>query len=271
MTEAAAVDDGESLAFMFTGGEPFLDFDFLRELVTHGAGLGGKVSCVTNAYWAHTDAGTAEKLTVLRDAGLTALAVSVSRFHRLYVPLHRASRALRIARELGIRTELKGVVTKQEMAEHGMLEEWKNSLDADVIHIFPVLPSLREGGVLPEDEYYREPGIPSDPCPGEVLTIYYDGVARSCCFPAPTDQFLTIGHVGSQPLTDVIRQMRESTTQRILRERGPIHFANAAVAAGLGHRLRSSYAGVCDLCTHIREDAGLRRVAESVVQVESST
>jgi hypothetical protein len=264
MNEAAAMDDGAPLNFLLTGGEPFLDFDFLLQVVTHGAKLGGNVSCVTNAYWARTDELAMEKLTVLRDAGLTALAVSVSRFHQRYVPLHRARRALEIAKALGIRTELKGAVTNSDLGEAGALQEWKRVLDADTISIFPVLPSLREGAALPEEEYYREPGLPQGTCPAEVITVYVSGVAKSCCFPASADEFLTIGDAKSQSLAQIGSRLRESRAQQILREQGPIYFAKAAIQAGAGHRLRTSYAGPCDLCEHIRTDAELRQVARTV-------
>jgi hypothetical protein len=266
---AAAIGEGESLNFLLTGGEPFLDFEFLLEVVSHGAKLGGYVNCVTNAYWAKTDEVATEMLSRLHDAGLSALAVSVSRFHQQYVPLHRARRALQVAASLGMQTELKGVVTNEDLEPGGTLHEWKSSLDADTINIFPVLPSLRDGAALPEGAYYRVPGLPSEPCPGEVLTLYYNGIARSCCFPPSTDRFLTIGDARSQPIADLLSRLRDGARQRILREHGPIHFAKAAMDAGLGDRLRDSYAGPCDLCEHIRNDPALRRVAETVSAIET--
>src|SRR4051812_7226471 len=87
MDETAAIDDGHDLFFHITGGEPFLDFELLREIVEHGSQLGGSVSCVTNAYWARTSEIAARKLEPLRDAGLDVLSVSTSRFHQRFVPL----------------------------------------------------------------------------------------------------------------------------------------------------------------------------------------
>jgi organic radical activating enzyme len=264
MNEAAAIDDGAPLYFLLTGGEPFLDFDLLVEVVAHGASLGGQVSCVTNAFWARTDELAKEKLSVMRDAGLTALAVSVSRFHQRFVPLHRVRRALEAAGELGIRTELKGAITNSDMKPHGALQQWKSVLDADRINIFPVLPYLRESAALPEDEYYRVRGLPTQACPGEVVTVGFDQVARSCCSPGSADDFLSIGDASAVPLAQINRRLGESGKQRILREHGPIYFANAAIGAGLGSRLRDAYAGPCDLCCHIRSDSELCRIAEAV-------
>lgn len=264
MDEAAAIEDSQPLAFDLTGGEPFLDFDRLVEVVGYGAKLGAEVSCVTNAYWARTAEAAEEKLNKLFAVGLTSLAVSVSRFHQQYVPLYRVQIALQTAAQIGLPTELKGAVTVGDLEADGELEYWKDFLDADKINIFPVLPSLRSGARLPEGEYYREPGLPTQTCPGEVVCIYVDGVARSCCGPGVSGSFLALGHTADTSIEEIHRRFLVRGKQRILRERGPVYFAERAIAAGLGDRLRDAYAGPCDLCGHISSDTELRAIADLV-------
>lgn len=271
MDEAAAIDDGEPLQFDLTGGEPFLDFELLTAIVAHGSRLGGTVSCVTNAFWARTPAITHSKLATLREAGLTGLAVSVSRFHQQFVPLQRARHALAIAAELGIETELKGAVTLRDLDVDGVRSEWQQTLSADLINIFPVLSQLRPGVTLPEDEYYREEGLPHHPCPGSAVRVDFNGTATSCCAPGSNESFLVIGDAHSMSLREIHRNFKERVKQKLLREVGPIHFARGAVAAGLGHHLRPRYAGPCDLCLHIRTDPELRRVAEQMCTAEEET
>jgi hypothetical protein len=264
MTEAAAIDDGTPLEFDITGGEPFVHFQLLLDVVTYGAELGAKVSCVTNGYWAKSPEVTTDKLLQLKQAGLDSLAVSVSRFHQRFVDLECAGRALEVAARLGIKTELKGAVTLTDIAPGGVLDQWKRTLDADMINIFPVLPQLRESAELPESEYYREPGLPEQKCPGAALRIDFNGVATSCCAPGSNESFLEVGNARSMSLADLYLRFRHNKRQSILREVGPIQFARAAIEAGFGERLRPSYAGPCDLCLHLRTDPDLRRIAENV-------
>jgi hypothetical protein len=264
MNEAAAIDDKQPLYFDFTGGEPFLDFALLVAVVAHGAQLGAEVSCVTNAFWARTDDVAASKLAILRRCGLTLLGVSVSRFHGSFVPLHRAERALRIAKRLGISTELKAAVIRGDLDPQGLVSQWKSQLDAEWVNMFPVLPHLRHGAVLPEDEYYREPGLPAHKCPGEVLSVDFNGIARSCCSPGKEESFLVVGDTKLLPLATIHKRFQQAGKQRILREKGPIAFARGALAAGLGDHLRKDYAGPCDLCLQIRTDSQLRQVAEKM-------
>jgi MoaA/NifB/PqqE/SkfB family radical SAM enzyme len=262
MNETAAIDDGRPLEFHITGGEPFLDFDLLVAIVAHGTGLGGLVTCLTNAFWARSTESAREKLTQLRDAGLDLLGISVSRFHERYVPLSRVRLALEVAASVGVRTQLQGSVTASDFEPGAALSRWKHSLRADHVAIFPVIPCLREGAHLPDDEYCRQEGLPTHACPDEQVCIEADGTAFSCCGQKRSTGFLAIGNIREQSLATVHQRFKRAGRQRILRDHGPIAFARGAIAAGLGHLLRESYAGPCDLCVHIASDPQLRAIAE---------
>jgi MoaA/NifB/PqqE/SkfB family radical SAM enzyme len=264
MDEAAAIDDGQPLCFDITGGEPFLQFDRLVTIVAHGASLGAEMTCMTNAFWARNDEIATRKLTVLKECGLRSIGVSASRFHEEFVSLHRVERALRIAMQLGITTELKLAVTTQDLRPRGRASRWKGQISADWINMFPVLPHLRDEEVLPEDEYYREVGLPPHKCPGDAVCVDFNGIARSCCSLGTENTFLKVGDIRQTPLKNIHRIFQEAGKQKILREDGPIGFARGAIVAGLGHLLRKAYAGPCDLCLHIRTDSQLRRVAEEM-------
>jgi len=264
MEEAAALDDGLPLIYLLTGGEPFSGFDRLLRVVQHGRALGGKVYCVSNAFWARSDSVAMTKLSTLVDAGLSGLSISVSRFHQAFIPLERPRRALRIAKQLGMFTELKGAVTQSEFASEGALQTWRSQMDADLVSIFPVLPYLRSGEKLEATEYVTAGGLPTGCCPAETLTIDFVGIARSCCSPGALDEFLMLGTLQESSLAEIELRFRTAGRQRVLRERGPLYFACGAISQGLGQRLRPNYADPCDLCIHIRSDPLLRGVAEEI-------
>jgi len=207
----------------------------------------------------------------LKKAGLTLLGVSVSRFHQQFVPLHRAQRALKIAGDLGISTELKAAVTRSDLEPRGLVSQWKGQLEAEWINMFPVLPHLRREVELPEAEYCREPGLPLHKCPAEEVAVDFNGIARSCCSLGEEDTFLIVGDANRQPLKAIYDTFQNAGKQTILRDAGPVAFAQGAIVAGLGHRLRKAYAGPCDLCIHIRTDPQLRRVAEEMAAVVQGT
>lgn len=261
MDEAAAIEDGKPLVFSLSGGEPFLNFDLLREIVAYGARLGGEVTCVTNGYWAASDEKARTLLATLRAAGLRRLGVSTSRFHQRYVKLARVQRALKIATDVGIDAVLKYATTRSDESEAAALEAWARSIGISRCEPFPVLPYLREGEELPQAEYRLEPGLPADTCPIPSLTLRETGTAYSCCAPGGFVDFLSLGNAVEEGLEPIYRRFLLNGRQKLLREKGPIQFARAIQARGLGHHLRKAYAGACDLCAHIASDPVLAEVA----------
>lgn len=269
MDEAAAIrlelGDAEPLHFSLSGGEVFLDFEQLLEVAAHGKQLGGTVSCVTNAYWATSDERARAMIRALKQAGLTQLAASTSRFHQRYVKLERVRRALLLAKEAGLRTCLKCAQTVSDKQD-GWAEAFAKSVAPDETEIFPIVPPLRDGGVLPDHEFIREKGLPKGRCPIPVITVREDGKAYTCCTPGGFEEFLSLGNVFEHSLEGTYRLFHLQGRQRILRFHGPAFFAKALVEKGKGHRLRSAYASVCDLCSHIASDPEMAAAATETAQ-----
>ncbi|MGC9201464.1 MAG: radical SAM protein [Thermoproteota archaeon] len=85
----------------FTGGEPFLNFDLLLDAVKIANELKVPSTFVeTNCFWCTDDEDTKEKLTVLKDAGLNGILISVNPFILECVPFERTKRAVEISRKV---------------------------------------------------------------------------------------------------------------------------------------------------------------------------
>ncbi len=252
--EAALVKDGRPLRVDFTGGELFLDFDLLLDLVSHAAALGAEVGCVSNGYWATSEDAAMDRVNRLKAAGLHTIAISTSRFHQAFVSLRRVKRAISAARAVGLWTELKVVVTADEDGDQGAAMEWINQIDSHLAHYAPLLPYLREGEQLCEQDYLGDEGLPACACPGHSLCIAEDGVAYTCGIAGSGTPFLALGDTKMLPIASLDRLMRRAGKQHLLLTQGPIHFARAVIAAGQGDRLRKRYSSVCDLCLHIAHD-----------------
>jgi len=261
MNEAAKrLPAGESLLFGVSGGEAFLDLEQLVEVIRHGVGLGATVTCVTNAYWATSDSKAQAIVARVREAGLTHLAASTSRYHQRFIPIERVKRALSAARAAGINTLLKIVYSGPDQKE-GLVQRWADFVGADALQAFPVVPYLRRGGELPLEHYVRTPGLPKGRCPSPALTVREDGAAFNCCTPGGFEALLQVGNVFDCSLDALVDRYHFDPVFQVLRERGPIHFARHAIRNGDGGRLRSAYADVCDLCAHVASDATLAKLA----------
>ncbi|MEW5759653.1 MAG: radical SAM protein [Candidatus Thermoplasmatota archaeon] len=85
-----------------TGGEPFMYYDRLLEIVKIAKDINpGSIWVLTNAYWAKSRENAREKLLKLRGAGLTHIMFSVDCFHQEYIPVECVSNALGAAKDVG--------------------------------------------------------------------------------------------------------------------------------------------------------------------------
>jgi organic radical activating enzyme len=263
MDQAAALRiAGDELLFCISGGEPFVDAAKLTRIVAHGAALGGRVTCTTNGYWASSDEKARLLLGALRQAGLDSLGVSTSRFHQQFIKLDRVRRALATAKELGIKTVLKWARIKDDSHE-ASFQSLAATTRPDSVESFPVVPYIRRGESLPEDEYIREPRLPEGTCPAATLTVREDGTVYTCCNPGGFARLLRVGNALDQGLASSYDRYLTQGTQQILRFHGPRYFAEKIREAGLGGSLRSAYADVCDLCGHIASNPKLTAVAKT--------
>lgn len=264
MDEAAALSQrgNEPLKFGITGGEPFLDFELLCQIVAHGKQLGAEMGCVSNAYWASSDEKAVQLLGRLQQDGLRVLSLSYSRFHQVYVKAQRVERALRIGSALGLQCDLKLIRSRSDAEDEDTLRDWALAAGAHRVEIFSVLPHLRAGAQLPEREYSRRLGLPAAPCPGTLTTVDWNGEAYMCAMPGAFSGYFSLGNVQRTALEQIQERSCLGGKPRILRSQGPIYFARDIQKQGLGHRLRPAYTSVCELCTHIGSDPELSGIAE---------
>jgi len=78
---------GVNASVHITGGEPFLYFDHLCELLNRAKqiGLSGPDSIETNGFWATNDKVITQRLKLLDDAGMSKLKISWDPFHAEFV------------------------------------------------------------------------------------------------------------------------------------------------------------------------------------------
>jgi len=86
----ALLREGGCQSVHIGGGEPFLDFNGLAELVHTVSKTGITVDYIeTNAYWATDERQIEKRLRVLARAGADTLCISIDPFHAEYVPVSR--------------------------------------------------------------------------------------------------------------------------------------------------------------------------------------
>jgi len=93
---------GDEARIHLTGGEPFLYWDRLVEILSEASKqkLGPVDMVETNGFWATSDAMTKDRLTTLIELGVRRLKISVDPFHQEYVDIEPVRRLARVARDV---------------------------------------------------------------------------------------------------------------------------------------------------------------------------
>jgi hypothetical protein len=86
---------------VFSGGECFLLGKDLVAAIEYASCLGLRTRCVTNGYWAKSLRHGRERLTALKNAGLSELNVSTGDYHQRWVPQESVVNAASLSAELG--------------------------------------------------------------------------------------------------------------------------------------------------------------------------
>jgi MoaA/NifB/PqqE/SkfB family radical SAM enzyme len=267
---------GDSAKIHITGGEPFLYWDRLVEILHEGKRqeLGPLDMVETNGFWAADEGIIKERLKILDGLGMHRLKISCDPFHQEYVDIEPVRRLADVARGL--------------LGEKRVLVRWEKYLDNPVemrrlsqdelnrqyraaVKDYPCRFTGRAAGKLAElvakdtveqisqanckEAFLGAKGVHIDPF-GNVFSGTCSGII--------------IGNINQNPLENIWKQFHPANSEfiNLLFNFGP--FGLLEKAAKLGYKKAKVYAGrpakhwagKCHLCTSIRQflfDNGLER------------
>lgn len=259
---------GDNAKIHITGGEPFLYWDRLLEILERGQKQKlGKVDLIeTNGFWATSEKIVRQRLKRLNELGMNRFKVSTDQFHQQYVDIEPVCRLADIANEmLGpervlVRWQkyLENPVDMKNLSPTELEQQYINAMKD-----YPCRFTGRAAGKLAEllasktiesiagmnckSDFLGAKGVHIDPF-GDVFSGTCSGII--------------VGNVHQMPLEDIWKQFdpRSSGLIGTLFEKGP--FGLLANAEKQGYQRAEFYAGKCHLCTSIRQyffDNGLEK------------
>lgn len=248
---------GSNARVHITGGEPFLFFDRVLEIVTEAkkAGLGNLDTIETNGQWAKDRKDITERLRLLKEAGMQRLKISWDAFHAQFVDIERVKLLAETAQEV--------------LGTKGVMVRWKKYLDSNIADIKS----------KDQDEVYLQ-AIQDYPCrftgraagrvAGLVTGKTIDQVARSTCRSAflsakgvHVDPYgnvfsglcsgIIVGNVSETSLADIWKCFDPQGCEFISDLFADSRHQLLDEAVALGYKVRPGYADKCHLCTDIRQ------------------
>lgn len=249
---------GKEARVHLTGGEPFLVFDRLAEIVqqAHKAGLTGLEYVETNASWANQTSDIQEKLRFLAENGMEKLKISCDPFHQEFVDIQKVIHLQTIAKTiLGpervmVRWQryLQNPVNFKAINDTEKQAIYRQALSDDPCRLTG-RAAFRLADLLPQrswTDYLHNPCSQSILGAKGVHIDPYGNVFSGQC------SGLVVGNLAKQQLDTLWRDFNplSSPPWKQLLTEGPAGLMGEALAQG--YIQRPGYASKCHLCTDLR-------------------
>jgi hypothetical protein len=246
------------------GGEPFLHFELLKQIMQNVKKLGvTRTWVITNGYWAKSKAIAEAKLIELKEAGLRSITFSVDGFHQEYIPFEKVRKGIEAAVSVGF-----GKVWIDSYFL-GQLDSnnFYNNLTRKALKSFETLDNVEinkrqtdfEGRAAELLTEYVEPKAetPAGKCPlpfwiggdlrnPEVVEIDHEGNVTLC-------PGICIGNTKRESLTRILQNYDYHAHPIIstIAEEGPIGLLGTARAKGF--KEKQKFVNECHLCYEMRK------------------
>jgi hypothetical protein len=264
---------GDDARIHITGGEPFLYWDHLQEILKEAKSerLGKADLIETNGFWATTDTIASQRLRRLDELGMHRLKISIDPFHQEYVDIEPARRLAQMAIE--ILGSDRVMVRWRKYLENPIEIKGLSPAERDQVYLsalrdYPCRFTGRAGGklaalaassmldepVLSRVEGNRASGIEhQENCRLDFLGakgVHIDPFGNVF---SGTCSGIIIGNVIATPLEDIWKQFTPARYETIdtLFNLGPAGLLEAAVKRSF--KEEKAYADKCHLCTQIRQ------------------
>jgi organic radical activating enzyme len=249
----------DSAKIHFTGGEPFLYFERLCEILRAGKKEGlGKIDLIeTNGYWAENEKIIKERLKMLDELGMVRFKISCDVFHQQYVDIEPVRRLAKAAIEILGRPRV--LIRWQKYLDNpvktgDITEDEKTQNYISALKQYPCRFTGRAAGTLAE----KVASVPTEKtcslnCKSDFLgakSVHVDPYGNIF---SGTCSGIIIGNVGDRPLDEIWEQFDPSNSEFVaaLFKSGPVGLLEQAQTNG--YKKADRYADKCHLCTSVRQ------------------
>jgi len=245
ITESADIPEIKNIAF--TGGEVFIFYDELKDLIALSSKMGKKTSLATNGFWAVDEDAAYSKMKDLKDRGLNHISLSYDRYHGEYVKADNIKNILRTSLDLEISVSISVVKLKDERVG-SLLDELGSDIYPASIKIGACMPVGEAKKSFSESSFDRTLKTRNARCPyGGSLSIMPDGKIYPCCSQVIRDTALLIGDFYKLSLSEALNKAKNNILLYFLRNR-PMSFFTEYTIAELGEEYPEKVVNPCELC-----------------------
>lgn len=242
-----------------TGGEPFLYFEELLNLLSEFKKMGMSVTFTSNGYWGSSYQNAFEKLDQLKKAGVTFFTLSVDDFHQKYVSYSAIRNIVEIAKKLNMKVIINTVSTKKSKRLKGVLELLQDSLMNCSLIELPCIPVGHAALRISEEDFIYREEIEEGRCESiNFFTIMSNGDVYPCCSEAGMTPATCMGNIYQNSVEQLLKNFYNNTICCLLADKGPAHIYNTFLDSSDKAKLRNKFVNACDMCHLILEKEDIR-------------
>jgi len=237
-----------------SGGEPFLAFEELCDLVKYSSLLGIKSTAYTNAFWAPSMGSARDHLLPLHENGLNCLHLSLDCFHEKEgIPFQNLINIASVAHDIGLKVILNIVQTKNREIDYDFIKRTFGKYAINLEYSFA--KSVGRATKLPGDTFIKESGDnlkkgcryyanPLISAKGEVFAC------GGAYLLAGAHNPLRLGNVHDDPLPNIIEKFFDLKLMHPIATFGPA-FLNELVGKDKSAPINNKSSCICEFCSYL--------------------
>lgn len=265
----------------YSGGEPFLFYEELKELMSFSYSKGFRAGVVTNCFWSDSPGIAAERLNELKELGLDEVITSVDDYHLEHVNMHNIKNLIEAAIALKIRVGINILMTLDSRVRkdnlHVLLNLPEHLLkNPENVWIRESSP-IRVGRAKKYFEksrlkQYGEMDLMGNPCYYVIrnTVVAPDGSTYACCgFGGATEygpSSITYGgNINERGFNNILEGFKANLLLNIISSKGPYVLLKMAQEIDPALKTRTGFVSNCDVCEEISSNLQLRNVLKKLL------
>lgn len=201
----------------FTGGEPFLRYDFLKEAIQFNKSLNLKSRVITNCKWCDSEELIYERLVELIANDLDLITISYDYFHSKYIPLDNILMFIKICNKLELDVVMYSSLSKAtEQKTKDLIKELQSKTSFKVMYRWVIPP---RNSKLKTTDTKKIEDLPNCCSAQNIFTMWPNGEVLTCCS-VGTSKNLSVGNLNQNNFEELLNQ-RYSDLYKIIEYEGP--------------------------------------------------
>lgn len=208
----------------FTGGEIFLNYKFLEELLVITKSYNKKVTLISNGFWGSSRKLLQKFFSDFKKYNVIALTISYDEYHAPFVKLNSVKNIFEYRRKYPeIDVSLNMAVTKDKMSDE-ILKGLGSSILGVKVTKFPMITVGAAKDKISKENIHNFYNIDKDKdilfCPGYEIVYHHDGEIYPCCSPAIFETKISLREDKNQTFERTIEKLNSNLLLYIVRKEG---------------------------------------------------